>query len=200
VIIPHGMAAVRPLVVSVTGFGDIAVLMPLAAIILVWLLLTRSFHSAAWWVISVLVCSIVIFILKLVFYRCPPIAQLHSPSGHTSLSMLVYGAITLVTATETKGLLQKVMLFGGTCLILAIAVSRLILQVHSLAEVGMGLVIGAASLVLFCRSYRQLEGGTGWVILLVAASATLTAVLHGRIFDAQTIVQNIANYLRIYCA
>jgi hypothetical protein len=55
-------------------------------------------------------------------------------------------------------------------------------------------------LVLFCRIYRQLEGGTGWVILLVAASATLTAVLHGRIFDGQTIVQNIANYLRIYCA
>ena len=144
-----------------TGFGDVAVLMPLAAVIMMWLLLMRSFRSASWWAISVLSCSIVIFVLKLVFYQCPPTPQLHSPSGHTSLSMLVYGAITLVTAAETKGLVQKAMWLGGICLILAIAVSRLLLHVHSMAEVGMGLVIGAASLVLLLSELsttRRREG------------------------------------------
>ncbi len=198
--IHDGIAAVRPLIVSMTGFGDVAVLMPLAAVLMIWLVLMRSFRSATWWAISVLACSILIFVLKLVFYQCPPTPQLHSPSGHTGLSMLVYGAITLVTAAETKGLMQKMMLFGGVCLILAIALSRLLLHVHSLAEVGMGFVIGAASLVLFCRSYRPLDGGTVWVVLLIAASATLTMILHGRAFDAQTIIQNLAGFLRINCA
>jgi membrane-associated phospholipid phosphatase len=114
--------------------------------------------------------------------------------------MLVYGAITLVTAAETKGLLQKTMLLGGICLILAIAVSRLLLHAHSFPEVAIGLMIGAGALVLFCRSYRRLEGGTAWVILLIAASTILAVVLHGRVFDGQTIVQNLANYFRIYCA
>jgi membrane-associated phospholipid phosphatase len=125
---------------------------------------------------------------------------MHSPSGHTSLSMLVYGAITLVTAAETKGVLQKTMLLAGICVILAIAVSRLLLHVHSFPEVAIGLMIGAGALVLFCRSYRRLEGGTAWVILLIAASTILAVVLHGRVFDGQSIVQNLANYFRIYCA
>lgn len=198
-IIHDGIAALRPVIVSVTQFGDVAVLMPLASIILIWLLLIRSYRSAGWWAISVVLCSIAIFVLKLVFYQCAPIPQLHSPSGHTSLSTLIYGAITLVTVAETKGFLQKVMLCAGVGLILAIAASRLFLNVHTLAEVGVGLAIGAATLVLFCRSYRQLGGETVQVILLIAASATLIVVLHGRVFDAQTIVQNIAIYLRIYC-
>lgn len=194
------IAAARPLIVLVTEFGDVAVLIPLATTILIWLLLIRSFRSAAWWAVSVLLCSVIIFVLKLVFYQCAPIPQLHSPSGHTSLSTLVYGAITLVTAVETKGLLQKMTLCAGICLILAIAASRSILNAHSVAEVGLGLVIGTGSLILFFRSYRQIEGGTLWVIILIAVSAMLTTFLHGRTFDAQTIVQNIAIYFRISCA
>jgi hypothetical protein len=39
VIISDGIAVVRPLIISATGFGDLAVLMPLAAVLMIWLLL-----------------------------------------------------------------------------------------------------------------------------------------------------------------
>jgi membrane-associated phospholipid phosphatase len=198
--ISDGIAVVRPLIISATGFGDVAVLTPLAAVLMIWLLLKGSFRCAGWWAISVLSCAIVIFVLKLVFYQCPPTPQLHNPSGHTGLSMLVYGAITLVTAAETKGVLQKTMLLGGICLILAIAISRLLLHVHSLPEVAIGLMIGAGAFSPVLPELSAPRRRTAWVILLIAASAIVAVVLRGRVFDGQTIVQNLANYFRIYCA
>jgi hypothetical protein len=45
-------------------------------------------------------CLGVTALLKVSFYGCPPTPDLHSPSGHTSLSALVYGAMALVTASE----------------------------------------------------------------------------------------------------
>jgi membrane-associated phospholipid phosphatase len=175
--------------------------MPLAAIVLIWLFLIRSFRCAAWWTISVLLCLIVTFVLKLSFDQCPPIPQLHSPSGHTSLSTLVYGAITLVATAQTNGWLKKVMFGGGVSLIVAIAASRLYLNAHSLSEVGLGFVVGAASLMVFSQSYRQYEGtSVVQVILLIAVSGLLTIVLHGRSLDTQVVLQGIASYFRIYCA
>jgi membrane-associated phospholipid phosphatase len=189
----------RALIVSLTHLGDVAVLIPLATIILIWLVLISHFRSAAWWVISVVLCLTVTSVLKLFFYQCPPIPQLHSPSGHTSLSMLVYGAITLVTAAETKGLPQNIIFCGGVSLILAIAASRLYLSQHSLPEVGLGFVIGATSLVVFSQSYRRRAGASVRVLLLIMVSGMLTLALHGRTFDTQTIVKNISKYFEIYC-
>jgi hypothetical protein len=43
-------------------------------------------------------------LLKIVFYRCPPAGDMRSPGGHTSLSTLVYGGLTLAAATGRPGL------------------------------------------------------------------------------------------------
>ena len=83
----------RAWLIALTGFGDTAVLTPLAAVMLLWLLFMRSPRGAAWWAITGMTA-----LLKVSFYGCPPTPDLHSPSGHTSLSTLVYGAMTLVTA------------------------------------------------------------------------------------------------------
>jgi hypothetical protein len=74
---------------ALTELGDIAVLVPLAAVMLLWLLLMGSPRGAAWWAIAVALCASLTAILKVSFYGCPPIPDLHSPSGHTSFSTLV---------------------------------------------------------------------------------------------------------------
>jgi len=127
--------------VALTGFGDTAVLMPLAAVMLLWLLVMRSPRGAVWWAITVAFCVGMTALLKVSFYGCPPTPDLHSPSGHTSLSTLVYGAMTLVTANETGGVRRIMAVSGGTGFILAIAASRLLLHAHSAAEVSVGLVM-----------------------------------------------------------
>jgi len=87
--------------IALTEFGDAAVLMPLAAAMLIWLLLYFS-RAARWWILALGFC-VGPTMFKIVFYGCPPAGDMHSPSGHTSLSALVYGALTLAAATATSG-------------------------------------------------------------------------------------------------
>ena len=51
-------------------------------------------------------------LLKIAFYACPPADDMHSPSGHTGLSTLVYGAITLAAAIAWPGV-PRVLVTGG---------------------------------------------------------------------------------------
>src|SRR5246127_5432580 len=135
--------------------------------VLVWLLLYFS-HAAPRWVLALGSCVGRTALLKVVFYGCPPIWYMHSPSGHTSLSTLIYGALTLVAATAWPAMRSALVIGGGTALILAIGVSRLLLDAHSVAEVSLGLVIGTVSLAGFSQKYLQVPNMKVWPLLFAA--------------------------------
>ena len=122
---------------------------------------------------------------------------MHSPSGHTSLSSLIYGALTLVAATATPGLRRLLVIGAGTGLILAIAISRLLLDVHSVPEVGLGLVIGIISLALFSREYLQVRNAKVWPLLITAG--VLVSILHGHELHAEQFLHRITGYLPVHC-
>ena len=190
---------VRTWLIALTELGDTAVLVPLAALLVLWLLLSRCPRGAAWWAIAVVMCVGLTAVLKLTFYGCPPIPGLRSPSGHASFSTLVYGAITLVSATESRGFRRVMAISGGAGLILAIAASRLLLPAHSVPEIGFGLVIGSAALPLFGRSYLRCQATKVWLLLLLVTSGALVLVLHGGELDTEQVMHDIAGYLRIRC-
>lgn len=164
---------------------------------LVWLLLMRSPRGAVWWAIAVAVCAGLTAILKVSFYGCSPTPDLHSPSGHTSFSTLVYGAMTLVSATESAGLQRILTVSGSTGFILAITASRLV--PHSGAEVGLGLVIGISSLTLFGQGYLRCRASRVSLSPLLVAGGAVVLALHGRELDAEQFFRAIAGYLRIHC-
>jgi hypothetical protein len=183
---------------ALTEFGDLAVLTPLATVMLLWLLLIRSPRVAVWWAISVAFCAGLTAVLKVSFYGCPPASNLHSPSGHTSFSTLVYGAMTLVTVTESRGLPRMITIGAGGGFILAIAASRFLLYIHSAPEVGLGLVIGSAALALFGQSYLRHRAKV-WLSPLFVTGGALLLVLHGRELGAERLFHEIAGFLRIHC-
>jgi hypothetical protein len=185
---------------ALTDLGDIAVLLPLAAVMLLGLLLMRSPGGAAWWAIAVAFCAGLTAILKISFYGCPLTPDLHSPSGHTSFSTLVYGAMALVTATESPGLRRVITISGSAGFILAIALSRLLLFAHSAPEVGLGLVIGISSLTVFGQGYLRCRAARVWLSPLFVFGGVVLLVLHGRELDAEHFLHAIAEFLRIRCA
>ena len=185
---------------ALTKFGDIAVLVPLAAVMLLWLLLMNSRGGAACWTIAVALCAGLTAILKIYFYGCPPTPDLHSPSGHTSFSTLVYGSVALVTATESAGLRRIITISAGAGFILAIGVSRLLLYVHSAPEVGLGLVIGISSLMIFGQGYLRCRAARVWLSPLFVSGGAVLLALHGRELDAEHFLHAMAEFLRIRCA
>jgi membrane-associated phospholipid phosphatase len=180
--------------IALTDFGDLAVLMPLSAAILIWLLRYSS-RAAPRWILALSLCIGLTALLA--FHACPPADNIHSPSGHTSLGTLVYGALTLVSATAWPGLRRVLVIISGAGLIFAIGVSRLLLDAHSVAEVGLGLVIGAVSLAMFSRQYLKAPTTKRW--LLLVAAGVLALVLHGRELHAEQFLHRITGYLPVHC-
>jgi membrane-associated phospholipid phosphatase len=191
-----GIGEVKGWLVALTDFGDLAVLLPLAAAMLIWLLFYFS-RAASSWIIAVGFCAGLTALLKIVLYGCPPAGDIHSPSGHTSLSILVYGALALATATGRPGLRRMLVIGAGVGLTLAIAVSRLLLDAHSVPEVGLGLIIGAVSLVLFSRQYLEYRHRKVWPLLV--AAGVLVSILHGRELHAEQYLHRITGYLHVRC-
>ena len=182
-----------------TNFGDIAVLIPLATVILLWLLLIRHQRGAAWWAIAVAFCAGLTAFLKVAFYGCPPTPGLHSPSGHTSFSTLVFGAMTLVSAIEGTGLRRILTIAGGASFVLAIAASRFLLSVHSGPEIGLGLVIGLSCLALFGQGYLPCRVARVWQSPLFTTAGLVVLTLHGREFRVEQFLQEIQRYFHLYC-
>jgi membrane-associated phospholipid phosphatase len=182
---------------TLSEFGDFAVLTPLATVMLLWLLLMRSPRGAAWWAIAVVCCAGLTAVLKVLFYGCPPTPDLHSPSGHSSFSTLVYGAMTLVTVMQRRGLQRIIVIGVGASFIIAIAISRLLLA-HNAPEVVLGLMIGIAALVLFGRGYWQCCKAI-WPSPLFMAGGALFLLFHGWEPDTERLFHEIAGYLRINC-
>jgi membrane-associated phospholipid phosphatase len=180
-----------------TDFGDAAVLIPLAGAVLFWLLFYSS-RGAAWWFAAVGFCVGTTAILKIFFYGCPPVSDMRSPSGHTAFSLLVYGAIAFIAAAPS-GRFRRLLVIGiGAGLILAIAVSRLLLDVHTLPEVGLGLVIGSVSLVVFAGNYRWSADAKIWPLLL--SVGVLMTFLHGQELNAEEFLHHVTGYFRIHCS
>ena len=169
-----------------TDFGDPAVLLPLSLVFFIWLLLTRRLATAIIWLLIVAACNAVIAVLKVYFLACPAGAALHSPSGHTCFSILVYGSLTIALALAVKRRwMRKAVIVLGTLFIAAIAVSRFVLGNHSPMEIAIGAVIGGVGLAVFAAVYRRSANRRGPVLLLALAAVIVAFIFHGQQVKAE---------------
>jgi len=180
----------------ITNFGDLAVLLPLTAAILVWLLWQRGKSRAAWWVAACALCMGGTALLKVLFFVCPVVPNLRSPSGHTSLSTLVFGALAILVATKSHGWRRWASVAIGGAFVLAIAASRVLLYSHTLVETALGFGIGAAALGVFCLSYLQSLPIQLRLQPLLVAVALLIALTYGHQLHAEEFLRAIGIILQ----
>lgn len=180
-----------------TNFGDEAVLLPLAAATLLWLARVVGRRSATMWCGAFLIAGGGTAILKIYLSACAtPIDTLGSPSGHTSMSALVYGGLALIAGAETESWRRVAAGVAGAALVAAVALSRVMLGVHSPADVAAGLVIGGAALALFARTYLQQRGVERQIWPLLAGAAIVALALHGQHARFEPLWRMLAGQLR----
>jgi membrane-associated phospholipid phosphatase len=182
---------------ALTDFGDAAVLLPLSAVMLVWLLWLRARTAAVSWVVAVSLCIVGTALLKILLYVCSPVPGLVSPSGHTSLSILIYGALALIIAAERRGWQRVTVLAAGAGLIVGITGSRLALDAHSAVEVGIGILIGSATLALFASRYLSLRSAEESRLPLILPAIAVITLLHGHELRAERFLHAISRYLHL---
>lgn len=181
---------------ALTDLGDSIITLPIATFVLIWLAVWGDRRNALVWLAALIACGAVTAALKVYFKACPvPGLELDSPSGHTSMSLYVYGGLTLITAAQFRRWRRYAALTVGGLLILLIASSRAVLEYHSTLEVIIGLVIGAAALALFWLPYRGHRPARMPVSPLWVAALVPIAFLSGHSISAEGLLHRIALYL-----
>jgi cation-transporting P-type ATPase E len=180
-----------------TNFGDAAVLLPLAVATLVWLASLVGRRTALMWCGAFIIAGGGVAVLKICLTACAAAAgALDNPSGHTSMSTLVYGGLAVIVGAETESWQRIAAGAVGAALIAAVALSRVVIGAHTPADVAAGLVIGGVALALFARSYLRERGIERQIWPLLATAAIVAASLHGHQAQLEPLWRGIAGYLR----
>ncbi len=185
----------------ITDFGDAAYLIPAAAFVLGYLVYSKARPSAVAWVVAFAACAALTALLKISFLTCGgKISSLdvYSPSGHTSFATTFYLCVGLVTARNKPPLLSVIVYAAAICLAVSIAASRFLLNMHTLSEVAIGLLIGVACVVWFATKYY---GGPqpGLPILpVLGLLVPLALFAHGHHLSQESRLNAAAAYIRLH--
>ena len=136
---------------AVTDFGNLTVVGPVALAVVAWLGWRQGLAAAvrfAWPVLTTFALTVGLKIMSRAHGGCfagtPFQLSTAAPSGHVSMSTVVFGGVALLLwrgRGERLGLLAGV-LAGAT--LLSVAVTRVLLRVHTPADVLTGLLLGGA--------------------------------------------------------
>jgi membrane-associated phospholipid phosphatase len=186
------------LLAVISDAGDSAVLLPLALLLVFALWHYQSWPAAGTLILALGACGMVMIILKITLIACGQVwnAGVVSPSGHAGMSTAVYGALGIIAARQAPRWQQPAIVLASWFFIGAIALSRVVLGAHSYAEVGLGLLVGAAALCLFAMRYFRLRKAPLNLALLFALAAAIVLILHGAHLPAEKLIHKFAFFGR----
>lgn len=182
----------------ITDFGDTAVTVPLAMLMLCFLVVAKEWRLALAWALAILGCAGVIGGLKLILDACGTsvaTAGLTSPSGHTAMSAAVYGGFAAVVSVNIAPPARAALIVGTIALIVAMPMSRVVLNAHTPIEVVVGLAIGlpaAAVIILATLAIRREQLPVTW---LAASAIGLMLLFHGERWPAEREIRHLAAWL-----
>lgn len=177
--------------VILSGFGDAAVVFPVAVLVLAALLRRRAWWDACCWTAAGGFAALAVAVIKLAV-RIPRPIHLSSgvdaysfPSGHATMSMVMYGFLAVLVSPTLSAHWRWLPYAVSALLVGGIAFSRLYLGAHWLADVAGGLGLGlvwVALLAITRHRYRQsarpLHGFAPVIIAVFLGSATLHLATH----------------------
>ena len=173
--------------VVLTELGDVQVVLPVILVALGWFLAHRLWRTAIYWLAAVGVAEALVKVIKLVLHRQRPgalqagVEQFSFPSGHATLSVVVYGFLAFLLAAGLPPRLRAFIVSVATLLVGAIASSRLFLGVHWMSDVLAGLSFGTAwiAALAFAYVYQRREPlRAGPFAGVVLATFVIAAAVH----------------------
>lgn len=184
-------------------FGDSAVLIAVVFSTAFYLLWCQHHNEALALVASLILAAGAIAGLKLILLSCGAgYFDIYSPSGHAAMSISVYGVFGLILSSYFKSWRRQLIIFFFFALGLIIAVSRVIMNLHSAGEVVLGIIVGIAivaaiRLLLLKRSGSNMGGSrhfSAYIIMAIIVIAGLS--LHGTRLPAEMFIQKTAGKIK----
>jgi membrane-associated phospholipid phosphatase len=177
---------------ALTDFGDLAVLLPVVFGAAAWLALTGHAKTALALSASVGFAIGATVVLKLLFMSgVVALAGIHSPSGHTSVSVAAYGDLAVLLALSLSGWRKWALLAASLALAIAIACSRVILDLHTIGDVIFGFAMGLIAAGLFVWRLRGRSVSLEHPEALLAILIAIALLMHGWQFPSSDILKHL---------
>jgi membrane-associated phospholipid phosphatase len=177
-----------------TSFGDAGLMVPTALIIAVWLYVAHGRTAALLWTGLFTSAGLLVAATKIAFLGFGlGIHRLDFTgiSGHSMMSMAVFPvALPLLFGSSTRR--QWLLLALGAGLALAIAVSRVVLHLHSPFEAVTGLLLGAGVAGLFLTQAKLPAERERSLPLVSLSLAAVFLLGHGHPAPSQDLITDVA--------
>lgn len=149
------------IMVTITMLADPVVDAAVSSALLLWLLYKRNTSAAIHLLAAVAFGIVLIAALKLTLQVPRPtvisdgISAFSFPSGHTTMSMVIYGFAAVLLARELAPLKRRLVYVLTGSWVILVALSRLYLGAHWVSDVAGGLMLGLAWVALLGIAYRR---------------------------------------------
>jgi membrane-associated phospholipid phosphatase len=190
----------RHFVTELTDLGDSAFLLPASVLLAVYLFFyLRSLRAVGIWLSTLVLCAGLTLIVKIAFEACGnswSFLDMHSPSGHTSLSATFYGCSALMVTADKERRVRWVLIVASGALIALIAISRVMLEAHTVREVVAGAAVGACCVGWFgLRYFARPPSSLPWQPV-IAALAIMALATHGWHLNVEGLIAELARLFR----
>jgi membrane-associated phospholipid phosphatase len=193
--IPHNFTS------AITDMGDSALLAAVVLTGVVYLLVKHRAREAAALAASFIVTAGLIGVLKIVFMTCGhSLFEIRSPSGHTALSVAVFGTYALLMERNARGWMR---FFLPMCLIIlacVIGVTRVTLGFHSVNEVLVGTFAGMAVIMMINFFILKSSVATPMsrlnIVILIVLMTIAGSIAYGVKFPAEQMITELAARLK----
>ena len=182
------------LLVYVTNFGDPYLTVPLAGAVVVWLASTRSWRALITWIACFSASATLVTASHFAYAAWGleiPSLNLTAVSGHTMLASAVYPTTFALCASQARTRTAMLAYLFGLIIALVIGLSRLLMGVHTPAEVVSGWLLGTLVAGLTCGSALALRTRAGVISIgrgarhdstpFAAMALALIVICHGKI-------------------
>ena len=188
---------------AITDLGDSAVTCATVVAAAVIFLFYKQKRAALAIIVAFVFTAVLIILGKIILYsRCGDapntLFDLKSPSGHSAISVAVYGTLTIMIASSQSGKRRIIPYLLSIPFITLIVVSRVVLGAHSVSDVLVGSGIGLISCLSVWGVFLKGEvTRCPWVPFSVVSLIVL-GVLYGTHFPAEALIDWVAQYIRLH--
>ncbi|HKB53082.1 MAG TPA: phosphatase PAP2 family protein, partial [Ramlibacter sp.] len=150
------------LMVAITEMGSGGVLVPLIALVLLWLAWRRCWRTAGYWLAVVVFGQVLVQVLKFTVARHRPVANIYGgtalfsfPSGHATASTVVLAFLAFLLSRGQTWRMRIVIAATTGAYVALVAFSRLYLGAHWLSDVLAGMSLGLAWVAFATMVYTR---------------------------------------------
>jgi hypothetical protein len=121
---------------------------------------------------------------------------MRSPSGHAAFAAVFYPSVALAAAADKRRPTRITALIAAGGLVAAIAVSRVALHAHTIAEVLVGLGVGGIAFAWFARWHDERSLPLRHLPVVIAVFVGLALVTYGSHFTIENAIAQLAALFR----